>query len=177
MPNIDDVDRQLFRETVGEIKRLHHDRNEQRPPRQPARALQSEREARDVLLSLRDAPEAHTDTQPGDPLFYAREAVPRIVSRRLRRGHYRIDAELDLHGMRLLEARRELLAFIHEARQRGLGCVRVIHGKGRRSGNAGPVLKPNVSGWLRQIDEVLAFSSATPADGGTGAVYVLLQTP
>ncbi|MEJ2631199.1 MAG: Smr/MutS family protein [Acidihalobacter sp.] len=175
MSDIDEDDRHLFRETVGNVKRLSHDRREHTPPQRPALPRQREMETREVMLSLKHDPQAHTDEQPGDPVFYARSFLPRSVGRRLRRGHYRIDAELDLHGMNIGEARRSLLQFIHEARQHGAGCVRIIHGKGWRSGNAGPVLKPNVNYWLRQIDEILAFSSATPADGGTGAVYVLLK--
>ena len=176
MSDIDEDDRRLFREMVGDVKQLRHDRHEHAPLRPPARARQREQEIHEVMLSLRHDPQAHTDVQAADPLFYARSNLPRNISRRLRRGQYRIDAELDLHGMGLSEARRSTLQFIHEARQRGVGCVRIIHGKGWRSGNAGPVLKPNVNFWLRQIDEVLAFCSATPTDGGTGAVYVLLRT-
>lgn len=176
MSDIDEDDRLLFREAVGKVKRLRSDRRQHSPPRRPALPHQRELETREVMLSLRHDPQAHTDEQPGDPVFYARSFLPRNVGRRLRRGQYRVDAELDLHGMNLSEARSSVLQFIQEARQHDAGCVRIIHGKGWRSGNAGPVLKPNVHFWLRQIDDVLAFSSATPADGGTGAVYVLLKT-
>ena len=83
--------------------------------------------------------------------------------------------ELDLHGMTVAEARPMLAEFIADSRQQRLRCVRIIHGKGFRSASAQPVLKGLVNNWLRQHDGVLAFCSARPADGGTGAVYVLLK--
>ncbi len=82
--------------------------------------------------------------------------------------------EIDLHGLTALQAREALRQFLAEAVQRGLGCVRVVHGKGLRSGPRGPVLKHAVNTWLRKVDAVLAFVSAPRRDGGTGAVYVLL---
>lgn len=175
MPDIDENDRDLFRTAIGEVKRLQHDRRERSQPPRPAVARQRERDALDVMLRLREDPHSDTDVQPGDPVFYAQHSVPRAVARRLKRGQYRIDAELDLHGLRLEEARQATLQFIQDCRRHDLGCVRIIHGKGWRSGNDGPVLKPNVNHWLRHIADVLAFCSATPADGGTGAVYVLLK--
>lgn len=175
MTDIDEDDRSLFRAAVGEVKRLHNDRHEQRPSPPPARPYQRERETREVMLSLSRDPQAPTDVQPGDYLSYARPGLARAVIKRLRRGQYRIDAELDLHGMSVAEAKNNVLDFTHEARRRGLGCVRIIHGKGWRSGNQGPVLKQNVNDWLPRIDDVLAFCSAVPADGGTGAVYVLIK--
>lgn len=176
MSDIDEDDRRLFRSAVGEVKRLRTNRRAPVPHPKPTIANPRERDTREVMLSLSQDPQAYTEVQPGDTLFYARAGLTRPVVRRLRRGQYRIDAELDLHGMRLPEARRSVLEFIREACRRGLGCVRIVHGKGWRSGNEGPVLKPSVGHWLRQLDPVLAFCSATPADGGTGAVYVLLKT-
>jgi DNA-nicking Smr family endonuclease len=106
---------------------------------------------------------------------YARPGLQRTVMRRLRRGDYRIGAELDLHGMTADAARGELARFLREAIGRELRCVRIIHGKGLGSEGRGPVLKPRVARWLRQRDDVLAYCSARPADGGTGALYVLLR--
>jgi DNA-nicking Smr family endonuclease len=94
--------------------------------------------------------------------------------RKLRRGQFSSRAELDLHGLRSEEARRTVAEFLHAARERNLRCVRIIHGKGRGSGARGPVLKQKLGSWLRQRSEVLAFCSARPADGGSGALYVLL---
>lgn len=115
------------------------------------------------------------ELQPGDELHYRRHGVPETVMRRLRRGLYRIDAEIDLHGCTLAEAQERLAGFLREARTRRLHCVRVIHGKGLRSGNRGPVLKNAVNATLRRSNRVLAFVSARPLAGGTGATLVLLS--
>ena len=99
--------------------------------------------------------------------------------RKLRRGHWVIQNELDLHGMRSDEARAALAEFLRNADKRGLRCVRVIHGKGLGSVNKEPVLKGKVRNWLAQKAEVIAFCQARAADGGSGALLVLLkaQTP
>ena len=106
---------------------------------------------------------------------FQREGVQTQVMRRLRRGLFPIDAELDLHGMTQSIARAELARFIQLNRDRGHRCVRVIHGKGYRSGVRGPVLKIAVDFWLRRHLDVMAFTSARSIDGGTGALYVLLR--
>ncbi len=92
----------------------------------------------------------------------------------LGRGQFAIAAEIDLHGLGRHAAHEALREFITEAAASGLGCVRVIHGKGRGSGQRGPILKHVVNHWLRRMDDVIAFASARPADGGTGAACVLL---
>jgi DNA-nicking Smr family endonuclease len=93
----------------------------------------------------------------------------------MRRGSYRIDAELDLHGLTAAQAVGQLALFLQRVRARGLQCVRVIHGKGLRSGQRGPVLKNTVNTVLRRAEPVLAFTSAPPKAGGTGATLVLLR--
>ena len=115
------------------------------------------------------------DTQPGDELIYRRAGVPDTVTRRLRRGEYRIDAELDLHGLNGQQAGEQLNSFLAYALQRQLRCLRIIHGKGMRSGPGGPVLKKTVNTMLRRAAPVLCFASAHPKDGGTGATLVLLD--
>ena len=114
------------------------------------------------------------DIETGDALFFHRPQISRIVMRRLRRGRYSVREEIDLHGMTAPEARLALHDFIVECSRNGIGCVRVVHGKGLRSGQRGAVLKAGVNQWLPQWQEVLAFCSALPRDGGTGAVYVLV---
>lgn len=110
-----------------------------------------------------------------DELLFSRGGLQHNVLRKLRRGQYRCDAELDLHGLRVEEARRALSHFLLGALREKRQCVRIIHGKGHSSQQSQPVLKGKVNHWLRQRDEVLAFCSARPADGGTGALYVLLR--
>jgi DNA-nicking Smr family endonuclease len=108
-------------------------------------------------------------------LGFRRAGVREQVLRRLRRGLYPIDAELDLHGVHQDEAHELLVDFIALNIAAGRRCVRVIHGKGMRSGPRGAILKSAVDQWLRRHHDVKAFVSARPLDGGTGAVYVLLR--
>ena len=110
-----------------------------------------------------------------EALSFQRAGVRTQVMRRLRRGLYPIDDELDLHGLSQSAARSELADFIARSRARGCRCVRIIHGKGYRSGARGPVLKTAVNLWLRPHLDVMAFVSARAIDGGTGALYVLLR--
>ena len=111
----------------------------------------------------------------GDALRYQRDGVGRRTMRKLARGGYSVQDELDLHGMTLAEAKPRLADFIEYNAMQGKLCVRVVHGKGLGSGHRGPVLKNAVNRWLRQWDSVLAFVSTRQVDGGTGAIYVLLQ--
>jgi DNA-nicking Smr family endonuclease len=110
-----------------------------------------------------------------DDMSFQRGSVTRKIMRELRRGKYAVQEEIDLHGCTRPEAKSALQAFINDCVQQGLSCIRVIHGKGIRSGPDGPVLKAAVNHWLRQWDTVLAFCPARPSDGGTGAIYVLLR--
>jgi DNA-nicking Smr family endonuclease len=98
------------------------------------------------------------------------------VLRKLRRGQYRVQAEIDLHGLTAPEAKEELRSFLAYSLEHHFRCVRIIHGKGLRSGHRGPVLKGAVSSVLRRVGPVLAYVSARQVDGGTGALYVLLAT-
>jgi DNA-nicking Smr family endonuclease len=123
------------------------------------------------------------ETDTGDPelasgeeLVFSRDGVQSGVLRKLRRGQYRVQAEIDLHGLTVPEAKEELRAFLAHSLERHIRCVRIIHGKGLRSGHRGPVLKGAVSSVLRRVRPVLAYVSARQVDGGTGALYVLLAT-
>jgi DNA-nicking Smr family endonuclease len=111
----------------------------------------------------------------GAALSFQRGGVRIQVMRRLKRGLIPVDDELDLHGLTQTAARDALADFIARSRDSGHRCVRVIHGKGYRSGARGPVLKTAVNLWLRRLSDVIAFASARAIDGGTGAVYVLLR--
>jgi DNA-nicking Smr family endonuclease len=111
----------------------------------------------------------------GDEWSFMRPGISRQTLRRLRRGYWNVEAQLDLHGFTRDEARMELARFLDESVRHGLRCVRVIHGKGRSSRNGEPVLKARVGSWLSQRGEVLAFCQAKPEDGGSGAVLVLLK--
>ena len=110
-----------------------------------------------------------------DAVSFQRPGVRPQVVRRLRRGLIPVEGELDLHGLSQAAAREQLSGFLFSSRALGRRCVRVIHGKGYRSGARGPILKIAVDAWLRRHLDVLAFTSARGIDGGTGAVYVLLR--
>jgi DNA-nicking Smr family endonuclease len=171
------ADADVFRRSIGEVAPLKV------PPRMPLPRvpplplpLQTRLDEEAVLheaLSDEFDPESLLDTD--DSLSYCRHGVRQEVVRKLRRGAWIVQAQLDLHGMRREEAREALSEFIRESVKRGLRCLRVIHGKGLGSIGREPVLKGKVRAWLVQKEEVIAFCQARPHDGGEGAVLVLLQ--
>lgn len=170
-----DDDASLFRKLMGEARPLKTDViPPSRPKRKPI-ARSRRADDRQVLAESLDFDLEHAESQNGDGLRFHRPAVGRKALRRLSRGGFSVQAETDLHGMTVAEAREVLRDFLDDARARGYTCVRVVHGKGLGSGTRGPVLKRKVDHWLRQWDGVLAFVSARQVDGGTGAVYVLLR--
>lgn len=115
-------------------------------------------------------------SETGDELVYLRDGMQSMTLRKLRRGHWVVQGELDLHGHTTVEARTALAAFLHACLRDGIRCVRIVHGKGLRSKNREPVLKTKVGNWLRQREEILAFCQARQSDGGSGAVIALLKT-
>jgi DNA-nicking Smr family endonuclease len=135
--------------------------------------LEDERQALQDSLAASEPTEL--DLESGDALNYLREGMSPQVLRKLRAGQWAVQDELDLHGLRSEEARMLLSDFLGSAYKRGARCLRVIHGKGNRSPGGEPVLKRKVAAWLVQRGEVLAFCEARPADGGGGAVMVLLK--
>jgi DNA-nicking Smr family endonuclease len=175
-PTPDDEEARLFREAVRDVKPLPSDdvpvANRRRPePR--ARFSRADRHA--VLLESMTEDPADPELAAGDELVYRRAGVPMSVLRKLRRGQYRVQAEIDLHGLTVVEAKQALRQFLANALDRQIRCVRIVHGKGLRSGHRGPVLKGAVSAVLRRLGAVVAYVSARQVDGGTGAVYVLLS--
>lgn len=168
-------DEALFRQQVGSVKRLHHDRVESSRRGPPPIPRSTEADERQVLQDMVSDYFEPYDMETGEEIYYCREGIQQTVMRKLKRGQFRVSAVLDLHGMNVDSARQALAYFLHTARRQNMTCVRIIHGKGNRSRAKGPVLKPKVNHWLRQRDEVLAFCSARPVDGGTGAAYVLLK--
>ena len=165
----------LFRETVGDVRPVSNRRRpaEAPAPKPHARFTQADNKAvLEESMAIDPDPGA---VETGEELVFQRPMVSRKAMRQLRRGKYALQAEIDLHGMTATEAETELQAFMEDCVARGLKCVRVVHGKGLGSGARGPVLKIGVNRWLRRWQEVAAFCSAQRADGGTGALYVLLK--
>lgn len=168
-------ERNLFREQMRDVKRLRTEkRHTSRPKPEPiARFTRADRH--EVLRESLMPPQDEAQLSTGDELSFRRPHVPERILMKLRRGHYAVEAEVDLHGLTALEAKSVLREFIGEAIERRFTCVRVVHGKGRRSGPRGPVLKNMVNHWLQRSNAVLAFGSARAVDGGSGAIYVLLR--
>lgn len=173
---ISDDERSLFRESVGPVETLRQSQRRRiERPLPSARPAMREADEAAVIEELLDDIPPDPDLGTGDDLWHRQNGIQHSVMRRLRRGHYRCQAEIDLHGMVVSVAGECLAVFLHDCLDQGYSCIRIVHGKGLRSGHRGPVLKAKVAGWLRQRAEVLAYCSARPVDGGTGALYVLLK--
>lgn len=170
-------DGELFRRTVGDVTLLPpSDRAHSTPPQPlpiPRHRIADEQAALEESLSDEFTIDTLLDTD--EALSYARMGIGPDTLRKLRRGHWVIQGQLDLHGMRRDEARKALAEFLRNAIKRGTRCVRIIHGKGLGSVNKEPVLKNKVRNWLVQKEEVIAFCQARAADGGSGALVVLLK--
>ena len=178
----DDDDSRLFRDAIGPVRPLRESTPPPGAPKPRPRARMAELDDAAAREEFRHALESSL-LEAGDVLSHRDDRLPARTFQRLRRGEMAIQDELDLHGADVREAQELLRAFIAHARDHGLGCVRVIHGKGLH-GTAGPftsrdapVLKNLVDRLLRQRADVLAFHSAPPAQGGTGAVLILLAPP
>ncbi len=171
-----DDDAGLFRRMVADAKPLRPAEKEPAPRSvAPARARFSRQDENEVMRESMQADIDNSETAGGDSLRFQRDSVGRRTMRKLARGNFSVQNELDLHGMIIPQAKETLHDFIVASSRRGHTCVRIIHGKGLGSGERGPVLKRKLNSWLRQWSQVLAFVSARQVDGGAGAVYVLLQ--
>jgi DNA-nicking Smr family endonuclease len=168
----------LFRRAVADavplapcnrVERLHR-----RPKPLARQRLLDEQQV--LIDALADPWDWEAAISTGEELFFSRPGVPAAALRKLRRGGWVIQGELDLHGHTGDEARTALAAFLHRCMKADCRCVRIIHGKGLGSKNRLPVLKNKVRHWLMQRDDVLAFCQARAVDGGTGAVIVLLKS-
>lgn len=170
-------DADLFRRSIGDVTPLPPaDKAASTTPRPlpiPRQRMADEESA--LRESLSDEFNVDTLLDTDEQLSYARVGIGNDTLRRLRRGHWVIQAQLDLHGMRRDEAREALGEFLRNAVKRGMRCVRIVHGKGLGSVNKEPVLKSKVRSWLVQKDEVMAFCQARAAEGGAGALVVLLK--
>jgi len=170
-------DADLFRNSIGDVSPLRpSDRVVPTLPLPlpiPRQHMADEQAA--LAESLSDEFTVDTLLDTDETLSYARPGIGADVLRKLRRGHWVIQGQLDLHGMRRDEAREALGGYLRHAVKRGLRCVRIIHGKGLGSVNREPVLKNKVRNWLVQKEEVMAFCQARADEGGAGAVVVLLK--
>ena len=172
-----DREHRLFELAVGPVQHLRpHGRVEHRLPGPPPHPVQRERDEAAVMReALSDEFDVETLLHTDEQLSYRRPGLGPDVVRRLREGRWAIQAAIDLHGLRTDQAREALGRFVRESHHQGLRCVRVVHGKGLGSPGRTPVLKGRVLRWLVQKKEVMAFVQARPAEGGAGALVVLLR--
>lgn len=165
-------DSELFQSAMADVTPLTHDRvtRHKKPPPIRARKQPVAREIRDTLSD---------DFIPdcGEFLEFMRPGVQKSRLKQIRNGKFPVEDRIDLHGLKRDPARLQLLHFIQNAQLSGFKIVCVVHGKGYHSEDGRPVLKAMVNKWLQNIPEVLAFTTALPRDGGTGAVYVLVKRP
>jgi DNA-nicking Smr family endonuclease len=170
-------EKDLFKRAAGVVQPVPDKRRavlKKTPP--PPKPMQFKLDEEAVLIeAISDEFDVSTLLETDDLLSFRRPGIGTDVTRKLRRGDWSIQRQLDLHGLRRDEARETLSFFIREAHKHGIRCVRVVHGKGLGSPGKAPVLKSRVHSWLVQKKEVLAFVQAKPADGGAGALVVLLM--
>jgi DNA-nicking Smr family endonuclease len=171
------ADRTLFARAAGEVNPIRgHRRVDLAPEQPPPIAVQQQLDDQRVLReAISDEFDASTLLDIDDALSFRRPGIGTDVTRKLRKGEWSLQGEIDLHGLRREEAREALTAFIRDAHRRGWRCVRVVHGKGLGSPGKTPVLKSKVQSWLIQKNEVLAFVQARGDEGGAGALVVLLK--
>lgn len=169
---IDDADRALFREAIGPVRTLAPREDPLRAPAPAPLPRQAEIDEREALAQSREAP--FDAPGPGDLARYRRPEIGERVWRRLRRGHYAVEDEIDLHRMEAAQAEAALRGFLNDCLRADRHCLRIVHGKGLHSKEGAPVLRGLVEALLRQRADVLAYVSAPPTQGGTGALLVLL---
>lgn len=175
MGQSEDDEDELFRAAMRDVKPLPAAPRALDAPKPPPQARFRRADEQAVLQESLMVPEDAALLGTGEEVGFRRPHIQEAVLLNLRRGHYAVDAEIDLHGLNASQAKAALREFVVDAVGRNMRCVRVIHGKGRRSGPRGPVLKNVVNHWLQRSNHVLAFGSARAVDGGSGALYVLLQ--
>ena len=175
MQHSSDDDARLFREAIGRVRELHGDSDaplRPRPAPEPEQSRRDEARVRDELLTHPIEPGA---VEFGEEISYLKSGQPTKLLQQLRRGAFSVRADIDLHEMSVAVAREAIRQFLDDCRKHDELCVRIVHGKGLRSKAQGPVLKQLTDTLLRRRADVLAFASARPAQGGTGATVVLLQ--
>lgn len=169
--------RELFVRAAGDVRALPDQRRAapSLPPPDPIPRQRLKDHAAVLHEAISDEFDVSTLLDVDDQLSFRRPGIGGDVTRKLRKGHWSIQRQLDLHGLRTDDARAALTGFIRDACLQGIRCVRIVHGKGLGSPGKAPVLKHKVHGWLVQKSEILAFVQARPAEGGAGALVVLLQ--
>jgi DNA-nicking Smr family endonuclease len=167
-------DKDLFRHAIGKVRAIKSDKvllNKENKPKPFPKPQAAHVEGDLIDAAAPDVEKVGLE----DSLSFIAPGLQNNILKKLRRGFFGLDAEIDLHGLTSHAAKQQLLHFIHDCVNTGCRCVHIVHGKGYRSADNHPILKNNLNLWLRQHKDVQAFCSAPPKDGGTGAVFVLLQ--
>lgn len=167
-------DSDLFRHTIGNVRSVNNDKvllNQENKPKPYPRPLSVHGDSHLSNSATSELEKVGIE----DSLSFIAPGLQNNVLKKLRRGYFGLNAEIDLHGLTSNEAKRQLLHFLQSCIEGGCRCVRIVHGKGYGSADNHPVLKNNLNLWLRQHKDVQAFCSAPPKDGGTGAVFALLR--
>ncbi len=167
-------DSDLFRETIGKVRPVTNDKillNNERKPKPYPKEINTE--CVDPLTLSKECDLDKVGLE--DSLSYTAPGLQTAVLKKLRKGYFDLDAEIDLHGLTSNTAKQQFLQFLQDCTYNGYRCVHIVHGKGYRSTDQHPILKNNLNLWLRQHQDVLAFCSAPQKNGGTGAVFVLLR--
>jgi len=176
---LSEEDRDLFRETVGNVRSVKNDKaytyGQNKPKPFPRRPMAGPEE--NLALTLGEGAYGLSPVGAEDEISYVAQGIPKDSLVKLRQGYFVPEAEMDLHGLGSNDAKRELVKFLRDCVRSGYRCVHIVHGKGYRSEDQYPMLKNNINLWLRQHRDVQAFTSAAPKDGGAGAVYILLCLP
>jgi len=173
--DVSNDDTRLFREAIGEVRRLDPVEPAPAAPKPEPYPHMLEADEAAVPGELLDMAFDPGLLEVGEELSYLRDGYPPKLLKQLKRGQFSVQDDIDLHQMNAAAAQATIADFLAEARHNGLRCVRIVHGKGLRSKASGPVLKVLTDRLLRRRDDVIAFASARPMQGGTGAVVVLLK--
>jgi DNA-nicking Smr family endonuclease len=168
------ADSALFRDSIGKVKPVESNTVVLKPDKKP-RPVPTFKPLEQVDPLQNEVIDSLETLYQEDKVGFIAPGLQKNVLKKLRKGYYGVDAEMDLHGMSSRDAQRELLRFLHFCVEDGCRCVQIIHGKGYNSPNNQPVLKNDINLWLRQHKDVLAFCSTPPKAGGTGALYILLK--
>jgi DNA-nicking Smr family endonuclease len=169
-------DVEAFRDAVRGAEPIPDDGRAELPRERPRPTARFKRAAdREVMFEAMHRGDAAADLSSGEELSFRRDHLGLKAFRRLRRGGFPIHSEIDLHGLTLAQSREELSAFLARTRSLETFCIRIVTGRGLRSSEGRPVLRPAVARWLRNDPRVLAYTSARQVDGGLGAIYVLMD--
>lgn len=171
---ISQEDASLFRTTVGKVRTVDSNTVILTPDKRP-RPVPAFKPLEQVNPLQNDVDGDLETLYQEDKVAFIAPGLQKNVLKKLRKGYYGLDADIDLHGLSSREALQQLLNFLHHCVEDGCRCVQIVHGKGYHSPDNQPVLKNDINLWLRQHKDVLAFCSTPPRAGGTGALYVLLR--